>query len=320
MGLSFLTPWAALLALAAAIPLGSLWLLERRSRAVREATGAAGPGRRSWLPYALAIAAFTALLGLAVMQPVLIVDRIREERTDAEAWVIVDTTRSMLAAATVNAPNRFTRARQIAEDVRERLSEIPVGLATITDRTLPNVFPTTDETAYRAALERSIGVGRPPPGGYEGVGTAFEALATVQSAGFFDDQATKRLIIVLSDGETRPLSAEKLARDLAGPPRITPLFVQVWRPDEQVYVDGAPDPGYRVDLQSPATVRQLAAATNGAAFTEADVDDVVAKSRDVLGDGETSGRLIGSRRHALAPWLLVLAGFPLGFLVLRRNA
>lgn len=320
MGLSFLTPWAALLALAAAIPLGSLWLLERRSRAVREATGAALPGRRSWLRYAVAVAALTALLALAVTQPVLLVDRVRHERTDAEAWVIVDTTRSMLAASAASAPNRFARARRIAEEVRERLADIPVGLATITDRTLPNVFPTTDEKAYRAALERSIGVGRPPPGGYEGIGTAFEALATVQDAGFFDQPATKRLIIVLSDGETRPLSAEKLARDLSGPPRITPLFVQVWRPDEQVYVDGAPDPAYRVDLQSPATVRRLAAVTKGAAFTEADVDGVVAKAREVLGDGETSGRPIGSRRHALAPWLLVLAAVPLGFLVLRRNA
>jgi hypothetical protein len=320
VGISFLTPWAGFLVLAAALPLGALWLLERRSRAVLEATGAAGPGRRSWLPYAAAIGALTVLLALAVMQPVLLVDQVRHERTDAEAWVIVDTTRSMLAASGPGAENRFARARAFAENVRERLADIPVGLATITDRTLPNVYPTTDETAYKAALERSIGVGRPPPGGYEGVGTAFEALATVQNAQFFDEEATKRLIIVVSDGETRPLSAQKLAQDLAGPPRITPLFVQVWRPEEQVYVDGAPDALYQPDLQSAATVRQLAAATSGAAYTEDDLDDVVAKSREVLGEGETSSRTIGSRRHALAPWLLVLAALPLGFLVLRRNA
>jgi hypothetical protein len=319
MATTFLTPWAGLLALAAAVPLAALWLLERRSRAVREATGAADPGRRAWLPYAAAIAALTGLLALAVMQPVLVVDRTRQERTDAEAWVIVDTTRSMLASSAPGAPSRFERARRFAEDLRTRLADIPVGLATITDRTLPNVFPTTDQASFTVALERSIGVGRPPPGGYEGIGTAFEALDTVPAAGFFDPSASKRLIVVVSDGETRPLQPSQLARELAGPPKITPLFVQVWRPEERVYLDGVPDPGYRVDPRSPATVRSLAAAAGGAAYGEGDLDAVVAKARDVLGEGETSNRLIGSRRHALASWLLLLAALPLGFLVLRRN-
>jgi hypothetical protein len=319
MGISFLTPWAALLAVSAVIPLGALWLLERRATAVREAVGAASPGRGAWLPNAAAIATLAGLLTLAVAQPVLVVDRTRDERTDAAAWIVVDTTRSMLASAGPGAPSRFERARRIAERVREGLADIPVGLATITDRTLPHVFPTTDQTSYRAALQRAIGVERPPPGGYEGLGTAFEALATVKVAGFFDETAAKQLIVVVSDGETRPLSAEQLASTLAQPPKITPLFVQVWSPDEQVYLDGVLDPGYQVDTQSPAVVRQLAAATGGAAFGETEVDGVVARAREVLGEGQTSARPIGSRRHALAPWLLVAAALPLGFLLWRRN-
>ena len=320
MSLTVLTPWAALLGLAAVLPLGALWLLERRATEVRTATGATPPGRRAWLPYAVAIGALAGLLTLAVAQPVLVVDRTRDERTDAAAWIIVDTTRSMLASSGPGASNRFERARRIAEEVREELSDIPVGLATITDRTLPHVFPTTDQTSYRAALERGIGVERPPPGGYEGIGTAFEALATVKTAGFFDQSVARQLIIVVSDGETRPLSAEQLASTLAGPPRVTPLFVQVWRPDEQVYIDGQPDPLYQVDAQSPASLRELAGVTRGAAFAEADVDSVVAKAREVLGEGETSARTIGSRRHPLASWLLVATALPLGFVLWRRNA
>jgi hypothetical protein len=258
-------------------------------------------------------------LAVAAMQPVAVIDQVRQERTDAEAWVIVDTTRSMLASSAPGTPSRFARARQIAEDVREGLADIPVGLATITDRTLPNVFPTTDQTSYRAALERAIDVGRPPSGGYEALGTAFEALGTAAEAQFFDQAATRRLLVVVSDGETRPLSPEQLAATLAGPPKITPLFVRVWHPDERVYIDGVPDPAYQVDLQSAAAVRRLASVTGGGAFGESQVDAVVAKAREVLGEGETSERPIGSRRYPLAPWLLVAAALPLGFLILRRD-
>jgi len=319
VGISFLTPWAALFALAAVVPLGALWLLERRAAEIHDALGGASPGRRSFVPYAIAIGLLVALLALAVAQPVTVVDRTRAERTDAAVFVIIDTTRSMLAARGPTAVNRFERARRIAGDVRERLADIPVGLATITDRTLPNVFPTTDATSYRASLERAIGVERPPPGGYERVGTAFEALATVKNANFFDASATKRLLIVLSDGESRPTALRRLASSLAGPPRITPLFVQVWKPTERVYLDGVPDPGYVADPGSTAALQRIAAATHGAVYAEDDVDGVVAKARAVLGNGNTAARTIGSRRIALAPWILVTALLPLGFLLWRRN-
>ena len=319
-GISFLTPWAALFALTAVVPLGALWLLERRAAEVHEALGGPSPGGRAFLPYALAIGLLVGFLAVAVAQPVLVVKRTRTERTDAAAFVVIDTTRSMLAASGPAAVNRFERARRIAEDVRDRLADIPVGLATLTDRTLPNVFPTTDATSYRASLERAIGVERPPPGGYERVGTAFEALETVRKASFFDASATKRVLIVLSDGETRPPALRRLASSLAGPPRITPLFVQVWKPTEHVYLDGVADPGYLADPHSTAALQRIAAATRGAVFAEHDVDGVVAKARAVLGNGETAARTIGSRRIALTPWLLVGAVLPLGFLLWRRNA
>jgi hypothetical protein len=302
------------------VPLGALWLLERRATAVREALAAPPPGRRGWLPEAVAIGALVGLLALAVAQPVLTAERTRAERADAAVFVVVDTTRSMLAADAADATNRFERARGIAETVGERLGGVPVGLATLTDRTLPHVFPSGDRTAYRAALAGAIGVERPPPGGYESVGTAFEALATVRKAEFFDEAATKRLLVVISDGETRPTAVDRLAAALAEPPRIVPLFVQVWQPTEQVYLDGVADPAYVADRQSAAVVRRIAAATGGAAFGEDEVDAVVARAQEILGNGETSARPAGSRRIALAPWLVVTAALPLGLLLWRRNA
>lgn len=320
MGISFLTPWAALFATWAVVPLGALWLLERRAAGVHEALGGSSPGRRAFLPYAVAIGVLVGLLALAVAQPVLVVDQTRAERTDAAAFVVVDTTRSMLASSGPGGVSRFERARRLAEEVRDRLVDIPVGLATLTDRTLPHVFPSTDATSYRASLERAIGVERPPPGSYERIGTAFEALATVKNASFFDSAASKQLLIVLSDGESQPTAVQRLASTLAGPPRITPLFVQVWKPDEHVYLDGVLDPAYVTDPRSTADLQQIAKATRGAVFAEDDVDGVVSKAREVLGEGETAPRTIGSRRVALGPWLLVAAVLPLGFLLWRRNA
>jgi hypothetical protein len=313
-------PWAALFVLAAIVPLAALWLLERRSAAVRAALGGVSPRRGKLVLDVVAISVLVGLLAVALAQPVLVVKRTRAERTDAAAFVVVDTTRSMLAASGPTGANRFERARRIAEDVRDRLADIPVGLATITDRTLPNVFPTTDTTSFRAALEGAIGVERPPPGGYERVGTAFEALETVKKAAFFEPSTTKRLLIVLSDGETRPTALRLLAASLAGPPRITPLFVQVWKPNEHVYLNGVLDHGYVADAGSTAVLQRIAAATRGAVFAEGDVDGVVSTARKDLGNGETSAQTIGSRRVALTPWILAAAFVPLGFLLWRRNA
>jgi len=87
-----------------------------------------------------------------------------------------------------------------------------------------------------------------------------------------------------------------------------------------VEVDGVPDPAYVADPGSTAVLQQIAAATRGAVFAEDDVDGVVSKAQEVLGEGETAERTIGSRRIALGPWLLVAAVLPLGFLLWRRNA
>ena len=99
LGVSFLTPLAALFVLAGAVPLGALVLLERRARQLRRLLRVGGPGRRALVPVGVALVLLPALVAVAAAQPVVIRQRLVSERADAQAIVLFDTSLSMRAAA-----------------------------------------------------------------------------------------------------------------------------------------------------------------------------------------------------------------------------
>ena len=114
MGVSFLTPIAALFVLLAAVPLAVFWGRRRRADAVRSALRLGRPGRRSWVALAACLAAVPVLVGVAAAQPVITSARTVPQRSDAEVFVVVDTSRSMLASEASGQPTRFERARDEA--------------------------------------------------------------------------------------------------------------------------------------------------------------------------------------------------------------
>ena len=69
--------------------------------------------------------------------------------------------------------------------MRLDLTDVPSGVATMTDRVLPNIFPTGDEQLFTAALAETVGVERPPPKGFEDRATTFAALDTLAGDNFF---------------------------------------------------------------------------------------------------------------------------------------
>ena len=97
MDLTFLTPMAAIFAVSALLPLGVYWFRERRASGIRAHWGWKsrhfGPGRRSssqWRQCPCARdSGRTAGPGHRALDA---------ERTDAEAFFVMDTSRSMLAA------------------------------------------------------------------------------------------------------------------------------------------------------------------------------------------------------------------------------
>ena len=162
-GLSFLTPLDTLFALAAALPLAAFLVTERRSGNIRRRLSLAAPRRRTVRPVALALAVLTSLVAVAVAQPVVVRQQLVSERADAQAFFLFDTSLSMRASAGPGKPTRLTRAKRIAFRLRAQLRDVPIGIASMTDRALPNLMPTTDDALFTRTLLQSVAVDHPPP-------------------------------------------------------------------------------------------------------------------------------------------------------------
>jgi hypothetical protein len=319
MGLAFLTPFGALLGLLALLPLGVYVFRQRRVARIRGVLGLRGPSLRSRAPVALSVAAVPALLGLAAMQPVIESDRVRQQRTDAEAWMVLDTSRSMLASEKAGSATRFERERELAVRLSEELPEVPMGLASMTDRVLPHVFPTTDGRVVRTAVREAMGIEQPGPTvSLTGTPTTtFDSLAAIPTRNYFSPVAKKRLLVVMTDGETRPPE-----QDLSGPfgrgKKITTLIVRVGNPGEQIWFGGTPEDAYQPYGDAAAALNRVADQTGGR-ILEDDPKAVVAAARAALGTGPTADRIIEGERQALMPWVTLAAFLPLGFVLFRRN-
>jgi hypothetical protein len=314
----FLTPLAALFALTALVPLTVFVGRERRASRIRSGLGLAGPSRASRVPLLVALVAVPGLLGLAAAQPVVEQSRSRPERTDAEALVVLDISRSMLAAADVEAPTRLDRARRLAVRLRDTVPEVPIGVVSLTDRLLPHAFPTTDRRVFVATIEDSIGIERPGPNLFSTVATSLGALASVPRLGYFSPRPRKRLLVVLTDGETLPVKQE-LARAFQVRPRIETIFVQLWDADERIYATGVAEGGYRPLRGAAAALERVASLIGGRVFSEEDAGEAGAAAREYFGEGKTRQRELEGERLALMPYVTLAAALPLGFLLLRRN-
>lgn len=320
MSLVFLTPFGGLLAATSTVLLAVYLMRQRRTRSVRLVLGLDAPPLASGLPLMLALAAVPALLGLAAAQPVLESERIRPQRTDAEVFVVVDTSRSMLASTRAGSPTRFERAQDLALRLSEELPTVPLGLASMTDRVLPHAFPTTDRRVISAALHEAMGVERPGPSVSftGGPTTTLDSLAAVPRFNYFPPTARKRLLVVLTDGETRP-PEQDMSRAFRRRPAIETLFVRFWSADERIYESGVAEDAYQPIQASGAALQQVASQVGGRIFSEHEPAAVVAAARDVLGTGPSKDQIIEGERRALMPWVTLAALFPLGLILLRRN-
>jgi hypothetical protein len=313
--LSFLTPLAAVVALVGLLPLAVFLRRERRSRAVRRALQLREPPTklRTWLVAAIAMA--SALTGIAAAQPVLDRSEPQPERSDAEIFFALDTSRSMLAAPASDAPTRFERAHAAAVAIRSQLPEVPAGIAQFTDWTVPHLFPTVDASTFRHVLERSVYIESLGSREDSILATDLNALAAFAGDSYFSPGVAKRLVIVLTDGESRPLGSPLAVLSRSG---IRTIFVHVWGSDESVWRPKGAEPQYRPDPASRATLAQAARLVDGVALGERDVGAVVERARVELDAGPTRPGEHGDLL-ALMPYVMLAAALPLGFLLRHRN-
>ena len=145
MTIDVLTPAAGLITLAALIPLAAFFQVSRHADRVRRAVGLPALPLRRCLTPMIALLSVAALLGLAAMQPFLQRTSTRRVRSDAEVLMVLDVSRSMLAQTSPDAPTRLERAKAAAERLRAGLPVVPVGIASLTNRVLPHLFPSADQ-------------------------------------------------------------------------------------------------------------------------------------------------------------------------------
>ncbi|HZO49762.1 MAG TPA: vWA domain-containing protein [Gaiellaceae bacterium] len=306
MRLTLEAPWAALLGIAAAAPLLAACVRERRHTAARRALGLAPPRAVARAVGLVSGAAAVLLLALAAAHPTLTRSRPLLARPDAQAYVVLDTSRSMLARERPGRPTRFQRAVSLALRIRDALGSVPVGAASFTDRPLPHLLPTPDRRAFATVVRRAIGVNRPPPSLRSQRATDLAALEQLAIMRWFLPSAERRAVVLLSDGETTPFDPQRLRRVLASA-HVTLVVVRVSRAHERVFLaNGQPDPGYAPSRDGEPALDALGV------VSEAHAGDAAARARAALGSGPV--RVVGrdTSRLDLARLCALLALVPLG--------
>ena len=301
------------------VPLAAHALLERRARRISQRLGLTPPDLRSRLGVAVAIAAVAALLAIAAAQPVVAGTSTRVGRADAEVYFLFDTSRSMLARRDFGSPDRLARAEQIALRLRQSLGDVPVGIASLTDRVLPHLFPTLDAQVFATTLQNSIGIERPPPSGDEPQATDFTQINVIATNNYFKRHVSKRLLVVFSDGESRDFDDLGLAQALHRQ-NVHVLVVHLWNVQEKIFLTPkSTDPGYRPDPESRRSAQRLAAAGDGSVVPEVDENSLRVAAKQFLGSGPETALREQRTRVSLAPYVALAALLPLGFVFVRRN-
>jgi hypothetical protein len=320
VGITFLAPLAGAVAILGVVPLVASLAVVLRAARVRSGLGLRPPTRRSRLPALAALAAIAALVGLAATEPVIERERVRHIRVGAEALFVVDTSRSMLARSSAGAPTRFARAKESALALRSSLDDVRVGLVSMTDRTLPHLLPSADPGVFASVLARAIEIEAPPPSGlYATRASDFGALAVIPTHAYFSVTARRRLVVVFTDGESRPFEFVRLRTNFGQPPAIETIVVRFWSDEERVYTRGLPDAAYRPDSQSAGGVARLAAATAGKAYGERDLAAATARAREIVEGAPATAPDRDSTQTPLAPYLVASVLVPLSVLLRRRG-
>jgi von Willebrand factor type A domain len=310
--LTWLTPTAALVALAALLPLAAAAAGARRAARVRSTLGLGPPGPRTLaarlVPAALAI----GLLGLAAAQPAIRHGSRHRVRADVQALFVIDTSRSMAASATASSPTRLERAANAAKVLRAEIPDVEAGVATLTDRVLPNLLPVADVGAFDATIDDAIGIEAPPPRVSTVRATTYEALGSIRSGNVFAANAKRRILVLLTDGETQLYNAPEVGRGLSG---IRLIAVRFWSARESIYgTGGALDAAYRPDPAGSALLDELALTMRGRTLDERHLGAAGAALRALADTGPTV-EAAGPHGPAtpLAPYVAALALLPLAY-------
>jgi hypothetical protein len=197
---------------------------------------------------------------------------------------------------------------------------VPTGLGTFTDRPLPLLLATSDRAAFAAAVQKSLGIERPPGLQSSTTISSFDAVAPFPLEGYFRPGAKKRLLVILTDAESTGFNEPGVRKSFEAKPRTAVVLVRIGRPGERVFgASGQPESAYIPPPATGDTLRNFLGATHGSAYPEDDVAGAERAAVEALGSGPTANLGSTTARHDLAPWLVLAALVPLAIVLRRRN-
>jgi len=306
--MTFLTPLGALAALAVLLPLGAAVHGRTRVAAVARRLGLDPPRRWSLGARSAGAAAAIALLGLAAAQPALTDEALVRERTDVAVLFVLDTSRSMAASLTPTSPTRLARAITAAVRLRAAIPDVPAGVATFTDRVLPDLLPVADVAGFDAVVRRAVTIEDPPPSAQAVRATSYPDLADIATGNYFEPNVSRRVVVLLTDGESNPFDPGQLAHQLGVRDGYRFLAIRFWNDNEAVFdANGRAEPAYHPDPTGRVLLAELAGALGGRSFEEGQTQAAASYLRQIVGRGPTGGvrRVAGER--TLAPYVAGLA-------------
>jgi hypothetical protein len=158
-------------------------------------------------------------------------------------------------------------------------------------------------------VERGVAIEDPPPVTQAANATSYTALDNIASGDYFTRRTTRRVIVLLTDGESNPFDPAQLAHKLSPQAGYRFLAIRFWNQNEAVFdPDGRREPGYHPDPTGRVLLAQLASALGGRSFEESQSNSAAASYlRQIVGRGSV-GRAHGMPgRQVLAPYVAGLA-------------
>ncbi len=222
----------------------------------------------------------------------------------------------MLASQSPGSPTRLARAKKDALAIRDAIPQVPAGIATLTDRVLPNLFPNPDRNVFAQTLDQAVTIETPPPVSSNVLATSLGGLGALGNQNFFGRSTKRRVVVVLTDGESANFDPGAVANDLGG---VRLVIVHVWSPTESVFAGNVPEQGYHIHPESVTAINSLVQATGGGghAFGEGSIAGAAHAVQAAVGNGPTIVQGRTERTRTLAPYVALLALLPL-LLVLPR--
>ncbi len=307
--LTFLSPRAALVGVPGLVAVLAALYGRRRADAVRRTLRLPRPDPSRGRLRVVLVALVVGLLALTAAQPELTHEHHVRVRHDTQALFVLDVSRSMAASTSPTSPTRLDRAVDAAVKLRASIPGVSAGVATLTDRVLPDLFPVDDRTGFERVVRRGVSIESPPPQTSAPRATSYDALQEIPGAGYFDPHARSRVVVVLTDGETAPVQTGDIASAFATTPGYRLLFVRLGHANERVFdADGRPESSYRPDPTAGATLDSLASALDARAYSEARLGDARSELQRLVGKGPTTESAGTVRTQTpLAPYPAALA-------------